>query len=219
MEQLLSIQPDGILRFELQNNQYVARIVLQNVSAIFVAFKVRLSNQNDYSVKPNIGVLRAGNSVTLQLTTSNAITINMDRVQILAGPITINEDVVQFFKNQQRLNQRIIKCSTDDASSLQSTVFKSSISPQEINDFKTTTIKTEYVKPQKKQQQSKDILSLEDQIKKIVKITNVYIQSEDLKVIKDKQNDGKITVGIKQFLISILISMIVGVYITYRQYR
>ncbi|CAD8204928.1 unnamed protein product [Paramecium octaurelia] len=207
MEQLLSIQPDGMLRFELKNNQYVARIVLQNVSAVFVAFKVRLSNQNDYSVKPNIGVLRAGNSVTLQLTTSNAISINMDRVQILAGPISNNEDVVQFFKNQQRLNQRIIKCCTDDVSTLQSTVFQSSISPQEINDFKTTIIKTEYVKPQKKQKQSKDTLSLEEQIKKI---------SEDLKVIKDKQNDGKITVGIKQFLISILISMIVGVYITYR---
>ncbi|CAD8204924.1 unnamed protein product [Paramecium octaurelia] len=131
----------------------------------------------------------------------------MDRVQILAGPISNNEDVVQFFKNQQRLNQRIIKCCTDDVSTLQSTVFQSSISPQEINDFKTTIIKTEYVKPQKKQKQSKDTLSLEEQIKKI---------SEDLKVIKDKQNDGKITVGIKQFLISILISMIVGVYITYR---
>ncbi|CAD8112727.1 unnamed protein product [Paramecium primaurelia] len=207
MEQLLLIQPEENLKFELENNQYVARIVLQNVSTIFVAFKVRLSNQNDYSVKPNIGVLRAGNNVTLQLTTGNTISINKDRVQILAGPISNNEDVIEYFKKQQRLNQRIIKCCTDEFSSLQSTVNKSTIFPQEINDFKVTTIKKEYVKPQKKQQQSKDILNLEEQIKKI---------SEDLKVIKEKQNDGKITVGIKQFLISILISMIFGVYITYR---
>ncbi|CAD8207773.1 unnamed protein product [Paramecium pentaurelia] len=207
MEQLLLIQPEENLKFELENNQYVARIVLQNVSTIFVAFKVRLSNQNDYSVKPNIGVLRAGNNVTLLLTTGNTISINKDRIQILAGPISNNEDVIEYFKKQQRLNQRIIKCCTDEFSSLQSTVNKSTIFPQEINDFKVTTIKKEYVKPQKKQQQSKDILNLEEQIKKI---------SEDLKVIKEKQNDGKITVGIKQFLISILISMIVGVYITYR---
>ncbi|CAD8196200.1 unnamed protein product [Paramecium octaurelia] len=207
MDQLLLVQPERMLKFELENNQYVARIILQNVSAIFVAFKVRLSNQNDYIVKPSIGVLRAGNSVTLQLTTENAISINADRVQILAGPISNNEDVIQFFKKQQRLNQRILKCSIGEASSLSSTVYKSSISPQEINDFKTTTIKTEYVKPQKKQSASKDVLSLEEQIKLI---------SEDLKLIKEKQNDGKITVGIKQFLISIFISMIVGVYITYR---
>ncbi|CAD8123330.1 unnamed protein product [Paramecium sonneborni] len=208
MEQLLFIQPERMLKFEYENNQYIARIVLQNVSAIFVAFKVRLSNQNDYSVKPTIGVLRAGNSVTLQLTTENAICINADRVQILAGPISNNEDVIQFFKKQQRLNQKILKCSIDEVPSLQSTVYKSTISPQEINDFKTTTIKTEYVKPLKKQQLlPKDILTLEEQIKKI---------SEDLKVIKEKQNDGKITVGIKPFLLSILISMIVGVYITYR---
>ncbi|CAD8094636.1 unnamed protein product [Paramecium primaurelia] len=207
MEQLLLVQPERMLKFELENNQYVARIILQNVSAIFVAFKVRLSNQNDYSVKPNIGVLRAGNSVTLLLTTDNAININFDRVQILAGPISNNEDVIQYFKKQLRLNQRILKCSIGDTSSLSSTIYKSSISPQEINDFKTTTIKTEYVKPQKKQSTTKDSLSLEEQIKLI---------SEDLKLIKEKQNDGKITVGIKQFLISIFISMIVGVYITYR---
>ncbi|CAK61886.1 unnamed protein product (macronuclear) [Paramecium tetraurelia] len=175
MDQLLLVQPERMLKFEMENNQYVARIVLQNVSAIFVAFKVRLSNQNDYTVKPSIGVLRAGNSVTLQLTTENAISINVDRVQILAGPISNNEDVIQFFKKQQRLNQRILKCSSGEASSLSSTVYKSSISPQEINDFKTTTIKTEYVKPQKKQSASKDVLSLEEQIKLIVFIPHLFL--------------------------------------------
>ncbi|CAD8120949.1 unnamed protein product [Paramecium sonneborni] len=91
MEQLLVIQPENILKFKFENNQYIARIVLQNVSAIFVAFKIRLSNQNDYRVKPSIGVLRAGNSVKLQLTTENAISINIDRVQIMAGSISNNE--------------------------------------------------------------------------------------------------------------------------------
>jgi hypothetical protein len=59
------------LKFINSDNKYTSSILLTNISSVFVAFKIRISNQGDYLVKPSIGVLRAGNSISLNLSTVN----------------------------------------------------------------------------------------------------------------------------------------------------
>lgn len=61
-----------MIKFIYSDNKYTSSILLKNISNVFVAFKIRISNQGDYLVKPNIGVLRAGNSISLTLTTINS---------------------------------------------------------------------------------------------------------------------------------------------------
>lgn len=116
---LISVSPDGLIKFAVENNEYVSTLQIKNISSKPISFKVKTTTPEKFRVRPGHGCIEPSETAVISITLMVAYkssNLAKDKFLILSSSIEnskmTSEELVNFWKKPvlKKENQIHLRC-------------------------------------------------------------------------------------------------------------